>query len=102
VLASYDAFDTFPPAVFGLSMQQMRLRLFRRLPIAFGRLTMRRDRATARWVKPVPKQAEIRRDTVRVLRATAAERNLMVEIPDSYTLIPLDQPARLAEVMRAA
>jgi pimeloyl-ACP methyl ester carboxylesterase len=23
-----------------------------------------------------------------------------VEIPDSYTLIPLDQPARLAEVIR--
>jgi len=26
----------------------------------------------------------------------------LVEIPDSYTLIPLDQPARLAEAMRAA
>ena len=105
---------------------------------------MRGDSATARWVKPVLKQAEIRRDTVRVLRAIAAERNLMleaaeqlpsfhrpalvvwatqdrvmppehgrrladlfpqgrlVEIPDSYTLIPLDQPARLAEAMRAA
>jgi hypothetical protein len=25
----------------------------------------------------------------------------LVEIADSYTLIPLDQPARLAEVMRA-
>jgi hypothetical protein len=24
----------------------------------------------------------------------------LVEIPDSYTLIPLDQPARLAEVIR--
>ena len=33
---------------------------------------------------------------VRVLRAIAAE------IEDSYTLIPLDQPSRLAEVMRAA
>jgi pimeloyl-ACP methyl ester carboxylesterase len=159
VLASCDAFDNFPPGLtgkalvlsrklpppmFGLFMQQMRLRMLRRLPIAFGWLTMRGDPATARWVKPVLKQAEIRRDTVRVLRAIAAERNLMleaaeqlpsfhrpalvvwatqdrvmppehgrrladllpqgrlVEIPDSYTLIPLDQPGRLAEAMRAA
>jgi len=159
VLASCDAFDNFPPgltgkalvlsgklppAMFGLFMQQMRLRLVRRLPIAFGWLTMRGDGATKRWVKPVLEQAEIRRDTVRVLRAIGAERNLMlqaaedlprfdrpalvvwasedrvmppehgrrladllpngrlVEIPDSYTLIPLDQPARLAEAMRAA
>jgi pimeloyl-ACP methyl ester carboxylesterase len=159
VLVSCDAFDNFPPgltgkalvlsgklppALFGLFMQQMRLRLVRRLPIAFGWLTMRGDRATARWVKPVLKQAEIRRDTVRVLRSIAADRNLMVEaaeqlpsfdrpalvvwatqdrvmppehgrrladllpkgrlveVADSYTLIPLDQPARLAEVMRAA
>ena len=159
VLASCDAFDNFPPgltgkalvltgklppAMFGLFMQQMRLRLVRRLPIAFGWLTMRGDGATKRWIKPVLDQAEIRRDTVRVLRAIAAERNLMVqaaedlpsfdrpalvvwatedrvmppehgrrladllpqgrlvEIPDSYTLIPLDQPARLAEAMRAA
>jgi pimeloyl-ACP methyl ester carboxylesterase len=105
---------------------------------------MRGDRATARWVKPVLEQPEIRRDTVRLLRAIAAERNLLVEaaeglprfdrpalvvwasgdrvmppehgrrladllpqgrlveISDSYTLIPLDQPARLAEIMRAA
>ena len=159
VLASCDAFDNFPPgltgkalvlsgklppAIFGLFMQQMRLRLLRRLPIAFGWLTMRGDRATARWIRPVLKQAEIRRDAVRVLRAIAAERDLMleaaeslprfdrpalvvwasedrvmppehgrrladllphgrlVEIEDSYTLIPLDQPARLADVMRAA
>jgi pimeloyl-ACP methyl ester carboxylesterase len=159
VLASFDAFDNFPPgltgkalvlsgklppAMFGLFMQQMRLRLMRRLPIAFGWLTMRGDRATARWIKPVLKQREVRRDTVRVLRAMAAERTLLleaaealprfdrpalvvwasedrvmppehgrrladllpqgrlVEIDDSYTLIPLDQPARLAEAMRAA
>jgi pimeloyl-ACP methyl ester carboxylesterase len=159
VLASCDAFDNFPPgltgkalvlsgklppAMFGLFMQQMRLRLMRRLPIAFGWLTMRGDRATARWIKPVLKQREVRRDTVRVLRAMAAERTLLleaaealprfdrpalvvwasedrvmppehgrrladllpqgrlVEIDDSYTLIPLDQPARLAEAMRAA
>jgi pimeloyl-ACP methyl ester carboxylesterase len=157
VLVSCDAFDNFPPgltgrtlvrtgklspAMFGLFMQQMRLRPLRRLPLAFGWLTMRGDAATARWIKPVLQQREIRRDTVRVLRAIAAQRHLLldaaerlpgferpalvvwasqdrvmppehgrrladllpqgrlVEIPDSYTLIPLDQPARLAEAIQ--
>jgi pimeloyl-ACP methyl ester carboxylesterase len=157
VLVSCDAFDNFPPGLtgktlvltgklaptmFGLFMQQMRFRALRRLPLAFGWLTMRGDAATARWIKPVLEHREIRRDTVRVLRGIAAERHLMldaaeslpsfdrpalvvwasedrvmplehghrladllpqgrlVEIPDSYTLIPLDQPARLAQVIR--
>jgi pimeloyl-ACP methyl ester carboxylesterase len=157
VLASCDAFDNFPPGltgktlvltgklspgVFGLFMQQMRLRMVRRLPIAFGWLTMRGDAATARWMTPVLKQREIRRDTVRVLRAIAAEPRLLldvaetlpsfdrpalvvwasadrvmppehgrrlaellphgqlVDVDDSYTLIPLDQPARLAQLVR--
>ncbi len=157
VLASCDAFDNFPPgltgrtlvltgklspAMFGLFMQQLRARPLRRLPIAFGWLTLRGDRSVARWIEPVLEQAEIRRDTVRVLRAIAAEPDLMlaaaerlpefdrpalvvwasedrvmppehgrrltellpqgrlVEIPDSYTLLPLDQPARFAQVIR--
>jgi pimeloyl-ACP methyl ester carboxylesterase len=157
VLASCDAFDNFPPGLtgktlvltgklsprmFGLFMQQMRLRMVRRLPIAFGWLTMRGDAAAARWIEPVLKQREIRRDAVRVLRAIAAEPNLLldaaetlpsfdrpalvvwasadrvmppehgrrlaellpqgelVEIDDSYTLIPLDQPAMLAQIVR--
>lgn len=157
VLASCDAFDNFPPGLtgktlvltgklsprmFGLFMQQMRLRMIRRLPIAFGWLTMRGDAATARWMKPVLKQPEIRRDAVRMLRAAGADTNLLlkaaerlpsfnrpalvvrasgdrvmppehgqrlaellphgrlVEIDDSYTLIPLDQPAGLAQVIR--
>jgi len=63
VLASCEAFDNFPPRLtgltlllpgklpprmFGLFMQQMRIRAVRRLPIAFGRLTQRGDAATAR------------------------------------------------------
>jgi pimeloyl-ACP methyl ester carboxylesterase len=158
VLVSCDAFDNFPPgltgktivltgklapALFGLFMQQMRLRPVRRLPIAFGWLTKRGDATTARWLKPLLSQPEIRRDTVRVLRAMAADRTLLVdvaeqlpsfdrpalvvwatedrvmppahghrlaellpqgrlvEIDDSYTLIALDQPARLAEAIAA-
>ncbi|WP_147945492.1 alpha/beta fold hydrolase [Microbispora sp. CSR-4] len=157
VLASCDAFDNFPPGltgrtlvlagklpprVFGLFMQQMRLRAVRRLPIAFGWLTKRGDAATARWMKPVLTQPEIRRDTVRTLRAVVSDTGFLVgvaerlkgfdrpalvvwasedrvmppehgrrlaellpygqlaEVDDSYTLIPLDQPARLARLIR--
>jgi pimeloyl-ACP methyl ester carboxylesterase len=157
VLASCEAFDNFPPRLtgktlvltgrlsprmFGLFMQQMRLRTLRRLPIAFGWLTIRGDAATARWMKPVMKQPEIRRDAVRTLRAAGADTHLMleaarclqsfnrpalvvwasgdrvmppehgrrladllpqgrlVEVDDTYTLIPLDQPARLAQIIR--
>jgi len=157
VLASCDAFDNFPPGLtgrmlaltgklppplFGLVMQQMRLRPVRRMPIAFGWLTIRVDAATARWIKPVLTQPDIRRDTTRMLRAVFADKRLLLrtaeslpafdrpalvvwaagdrvmppehgrrlaglladarllEIPDSYTLIPLDQPAQLAEAIR--
>jgi pimeloyl-ACP methyl ester carboxylesterase len=157
VLASCDAFGNFPPGLtgktlalagklppplFSLAMQQMRLRPLRRLPVAFGWLTKRGDAATARWIRPVLTQPEIRRDTARMLRSVFADKRLLlrtaealpafdrpalvvwaaddrvmppehgrrlatvlpnarlVEIPDSYTLIPLDQPAQLAEAIR--
>ncbi len=157
VLVACDAFENFPPgltgktlvlsgklspAIFGLFMQQMRLRPLRRLPVAFGWLTLRGDAVTAGWIKPVLTQRDVRRDTVRVLRAIAAQRDLMldaaerlsnferpalvvwasqdrvmppehgrllaellphgrlVKITDSYTLIPLDQPTRLAEAIQ--
>jgi pimeloyl-ACP methyl ester carboxylesterase len=157
VLASCDAFDNFPPGLtgrtlaltgklplplFGLAMQQLRLRPLRRLPLAFGWLTRRGDAATARWIKPVLTQPEIRRETARMLRTVFADKRLLlraaeslpafdrpalvvwaagdrvmppehgrrlagllpdsslIEIPDSYTLIPLDQPAVLAAAIR--
>jgi len=157
VLASCDAFDNFPPGltgktlvlagrlpavIFGLVMQQMRVRPLRRLPMAFGWLTLRGDATTARWIKPVTTQPQIRRDAVRVLRAVAADTRLLLEaaeclprfprpalviwasndrvmppehgrrlagllphsrlaeVEDSYTLIPLDQPAKLAQIIR--
>jgi pimeloyl-ACP methyl ester carboxylesterase len=122
-------------------MQQLRIRPVRRLPIAFGWLTKRGDAATARWIRPVLTQPAIRRDTVRVLRAIAADKHLLVraaeslpsfdhpalvvwarrdrvmppshgtrltellpratlaEVDDSYTLIPLDQPAQLTQLL---
>jgi pimeloyl-ACP methyl ester carboxylesterase len=153
VLVSCDAFDNFPPgmtgktlvlagklspALFGLFIQQLRLRFVRRLPIAFGWLTKRGDDVTRRWLGPLLEQPAIRQDTVRVLREISANRRLLVdtaqrlpsfeppvlivwserdrvmppehahrlgellphahvvEVPDTYTLIPLDQPERLA------
>lgn len=157
VLVSCDAFDNFPPGLtgktlvltgklpprlFGLFMHQMRLRPLRRLPISFGWLTKRGDGVVRGWLRPVLKQQQIRRDTVRLLRSVAAQKDLLreaaealptfgrpalvvwadedrvmppehgrrladllpqgrfVEVADSYTLIPLDQPAALAGVMR--
>ncbi|MEO5898979.1 MAG: alpha/beta hydrolase [Ilumatobacteraceae bacterium] len=158
VLISCDAFDNFPPGLtgrtlfltgklspglFGMFMQQMRLRPVRRLPIAFGWLTKRGDAATRRWMRPILTQREIRRDAIRVLRAAAGDTRILVdaaerlstfdrpalvvwatedrvmppehgrrlaellpqgrlvEVADSYTLIPLDQPAALAAAVRA-
>src|SRR5487761_782238 len=81
VLISCDAFDNFPPGLtgktlllsgklppplFGLFMQQMRLRAVRRLPIAFGWLTRRGDTAVKGWLRPILTSAAIRRDTVRM------------------------------------
>ncbi|MFD7606548.1 alpha/beta fold hydrolase [Streptomyces mirabilis] len=156
VLVSCDAFDNFPPGLtgrtlvlsgrlpprlFGMFMQQMRLRPLRRTPVAFGWLTLRGDAATARWIRPVLERPEIRRDAVRTLRAAAdtglllaaAERlprfdrpalvvwargdrvmppehgrrlaallprGRLVEIDDSYTLVPLDRPTELARAIR--
>lgn len=107
VLVSCDAFDNFPPGLtgrtlvlagrlpprlFGLFMQQMRLRMLRRLPIAFGWLTKRGDAATARWMRPVLRQPEIRRDAVRVLRAaTGSTRRLLEETAERLRLF--DRPA---------
>jgi pimeloyl-ACP methyl ester carboxylesterase len=106
VLASCDAFDNFPPgltgkalfltgklppALFGAFMQQMRLRPVRRLPFAFGWLTKRGDAATARWMRPILTSADIRRDTVRMLRAANAQRDVLDE---AAKLLPrFDRPA---------
>lgn len=157
VLVSCDAFDNVPPgltgkavvligklspALFGVVMQQMRIRAIRRLPIAFGWLTKRGDAVTRQWLTPLLTDTAIRRDTVRLLRAIGADRRVLigaaealpgfdrptlivwasadrvmppahgrrlaallphstlVEVDDSYTLIPLDQPVRLARIIR--
>jgi pimeloyl-ACP methyl ester carboxylesterase len=157
VLVSCEAFDNLPPGLtgrtlamvsklspglLGVFMQQLRLKAVRRLPITFGWLTKRGDAAAAGWMLPLLRQAEIRRDAVRVLRAAFADRSLLVkaaerlpafdrpalvvwaaedrvmppahgrrlaellprgryvEVDDAYTLIPLDQPLRLGQLIK--
>ncbi|GAA2354252.1 alpha/beta fold hydrolase [Dactylosporangium salmoneum] len=157
VLVSCEAFDNLPPGLTGRTiallgrlpagafkafMQQMRLRPARRLPIAFGRLTLRGDAVTSGWVRPILTVPGIAADAVRVLRAAFADRAVLERaagrlaafdrpalvvwaerdrvmppehgrrlaallpqarlelVADSYTLIPLDQPRRLAHLLK--
>jgi pimeloyl-ACP methyl ester carboxylesterase len=157
VLISCDAFDNYPPgltgrtivrlgmlapAIFGAFMQQMRVKPMRRLPLSFGWLTKRGDAVVRQWLQPVLTEPTIRRETVRVLRSIAADRDVLqraaeqlprfdrpvlvvwaredrvmppqhgaalvellpdaqlVEIDDSYSLVPLDQPAELVKALR--
>jgi pimeloyl-ACP methyl ester carboxylesterase len=108
-LVSCDAFENFPPgltgrtlvlagrlspSLFGLFMQQLRVRPFRRLPLAFGWLTMRGDAMTRAWLTPVFTQRAIRRDTVRVLRGISAEPRLLLDAAEE--LRGFDRPALVA------
>ncbi|MFZ1995960.1 MAG: alpha/beta hydrolase [Solirubrobacteraceae bacterium] len=108
-LVSCDAFENFPPgltgrtltlagrlppSLFGLCMQPLRLRPLRRLPLAFGWLTMHGDAMTRTWLSPVLTQRAIQRDTVRVLRGIAAEPRLLLDVADE--LRGFDGPALVA------
>ena len=69
----------------------------RRLPVAFGWLTKRGDAATARWLRPVLTQPEIRRDTVTVLRAAAADTGLLHQGGRRPDRLPAPGPDRLGQ-----
>jgi pimeloyl-ACP methyl ester carboxylesterase len=106
VLVSCDAFDNYPPGLtgrslvllgklpprlFGLFMQQLRLKLVRRLPIAFGWLTKRGDGVTRQWITPLLTQPEIVRATVALLRRIGSEPQLLTEA--AARLSEFDRPA---------
>jgi pimeloyl-ACP methyl ester carboxylesterase len=150
VLTNCDAYDKFPPQPFTYLVwiphipgattvlaQSMRLRINRRLPIAYGGLSKRLDRETEKaFVKPVIEDAGVRTDIKGFLKA-AKKRDMMAtsaryseiqipvtiawgqddiafkpemgermandipnaelhRIPDSKTLVPIDQPEALA------
>ena len=103
VLTNCDAFGRFLPAPFkplqiaarvpgalNMTLQSMRIRPLRRLPIAFGWLTKRpvpRERLDA-WLQPFLSDGAIRRDTVKLLRGirsrdllAASEKLPQVNIP---------------------
>jgi pimeloyl-ACP methyl ester carboxylesterase len=156
VLTSCEAFDNYPPGLPGkmvqlaarapgglaISLQTLRIRPLRRLPMTFGRMFKRiPDAKIDRWLAPGLASRAIRRDlrkyatsplrkrellewaerqrsfTRPVLVAWAAEDKVMppehgrrlaamfpdarhVEIPDSYTFIPEDNPGALATAIR--
>ena len=156
VITSCEAFENFPPGLPGtnlwlaaklpggvsISVQPLRLRALRRLPVAFGWMAKRPipHEVTDAWLRPLLTRREIRRDLTKYLRAgkrgemlAAAEglrsfdrpalviwaaddrvmppehgrrfaellpRARLVEVPDSYTLIPEDQPTELARLLR--
>ena len=112
VLVSCDAFDNFPPGLtgktlvltgrlsprmFGLFMQQMRLRPVRRLLAAAAeRLPEFKHPALVVWAsedRVMPPEHGGR-------LAGLLPQGRLVEVADSYTLIPLDQPVRFAQIIR--
>jgi pimeloyl-ACP methyl ester carboxylesterase len=158
VICSCEAFDNVPPGLPGrmiglagllpgglyVALQQLRLRSFRGLPIAFGWMIkgpLPHD-LLDRWFRPSQTTRAVRRDLGKYVRSArqgrrdlraaserladfgrptlvvwAAEDRVMppehgrrlaellpaarlVEIADSYTLIPVDQPIALAHTMR--
>jgi pimeloyl-ACP methyl ester carboxylesterase len=155
VLASCEAFDNCPPGLPGKNMmllgrlpggvtamvQSLRIRLVRRLPIAYGWMSKRVTQGQLdEWLEPLFTQRAIRRDLRSFIHAgepslvaEATERlrefdrpalvvwakedrvmppdhgrrlaellpdARLVEVDDSYTLIPIDQPELLARSIR--
>jgi pimeloyl-ACP methyl ester carboxylesterase len=113
------------PRLFGAFMQQLRLKAVRRSPLAFGTLTKQRAE-TVRMLRAVFADPELLTEAAEDLRrfdrpaliVWAADDRVMpidhgrrlaellpqakfVEVADSYTLIPLDQPSEFAGLIRA-
>jgi pimeloyl-ACP methyl ester carboxylesterase len=94
VISPCEAFDNYPPGLPGknirltamvpggifASMQAMRLRSLRRLPIAFGWMSKRPlpDELLDRWLAPLQTQRGVRRDLRKYV--TGARRGQMLEV----------------------
>ncbi len=114
------------PGGLYLAMQQLRLRPLRRSPLTYGWMSRRPipDAELDAWLRPLQTDRAIRRDVEayvrhldrRVLVEAADDKLMPVEhgrrlaallprgrfvlVPDSRTLIPLDQPRALAGLVR--
>jgi pimeloyl-ACP methyl ester carboxylesterase len=94
VISSCEAFENYPPGLPGknvrltafvpggvyLTMQAMRMRVLRRLPIAFGWMAKHPlpDELLDRWFAPLQQQAAVRRDFRKYV--TGGRRRQMVEV----------------------
>lgn len=94
VISSCEAFENYPPGLPGknmrltalvpgglyVSMQALRLRPLRRLPVAFGWMSKRPlpDELLDRWLQPLQSQAGVRRDLRKY--AASARRRQMEEV----------------------
>jgi pimeloyl-ACP methyl ester carboxylesterase len=131
VITSCEAFDNFPPGLPGRTValaaklpgginaafQPLRVQALRRLPFAFGRMSMRPVPAevTDTWLRPLFSQRPIRRDLTKYLRA--AHRGDMLAVAgrlrsfDRPTLVvwagqdrvmPIEHGRRLADLIPGA
>jgi len=94
VISSCEAFENYPPGLPGknmrltamvpggiyVSMQALRLRPLRRLPVAFGWMSKRPlpDELLDRWLEPLQTKAGVRRDLRKY--AASARRSQMEEV----------------------
>jgi pimeloyl-ACP methyl ester carboxylesterase len=94
VISSCEAFENYPPGLPGknvrltafvpggifLTMQALRLRALRRLPIAFGWMAKRPlpDELLDRWLAPLQSQRAVRRDLRKYV--TGGRRRQMVDV----------------------
>ncbi len=94
VISSCEAFENYPPGLPGknirltgyvpggvfLSMQALRIRALRRLPVAFGWMSKRPlpDELLDRWLEPLQTQRGVRRDLISYIKSP--KPNEMVEV----------------------
>ncbi|MBG0565035.1 alpha/beta fold hydrolase [Actinoplanes aureus] len=116
VLLPQESFENYPPGLPGktawlaskvpgllaLALQQMRIRPIRRSPLNFGLMSKRPvpDAVMDEWLRPALGSARIRRPDHGPRLARQFPDGRLAEVPDSYTLIPEDQPRRCAELIR--
>ena len=93
VLVSCEAFDNYPPGLPGrllclfaslpagtfLTVQLLRFRWFRNLPLAFGAMSKRRipDDVFGSWIHPALHNRAVRRDLARYLRSVPKKEHLL-------------------------
>jgi pimeloyl-ACP methyl ester carboxylesterase len=129
VLTPCDAFEVFPPPLFkllflagrssaglNLGIQPLRLGFGRRLPIAYGKLSIRAgDEQLERWIAPALSSRRVRGDVAHFLRhatpaitldaataLTAFDKPAAIVWPPDDPAFPFSLARRLSRVLRQA